>query len=240
MWLFGRNPLREALKSGQAVERVLVAEGSRLPADLVARLRRAGVPVERVPRARLDHLTGTQSHQGVAFRVGVRKPVEPEEVLQTVLERQGFAVYLDRIQDPQNFGNILRSAYAFGALGALYPARGTAPLSPTVLKASAGALLHLPVARTGNPVPVLRRFQAEGGLVYAVETGGTPLSRVTFRFPALLVLGAEGAGIRRSVLNLADGIVTIEMAGDIASLNVASAAAVVLYRAMLDRRKTEP
>ncbi len=237
MWLYGRNPLREALKSGQPVERVLVAEGSRLPPDLLRLIRQAGVPMETVPRPRIEHLAGHKAHQGVVFRLAVRKPEEPETVLQRILQRGGFGVYLDRVQDPQNVGNILRSAYAFGAQGVLYPSRGSAPLSPVVLKASAGALLHLPVARTGHPIPVLQRFQQQGGWVYAVETGGTPLGALRFRFPALFVFGGEGSGIRKAVLRLADAVVTVEMEGEIASLNVAATAAVVLYRAMMDRRK---
>ncbi len=237
MWLYGRNPLREAIRAGQPVERVLVAEGSRLPPDLLRRLRQQGVPVETVPRARIEHLAGGhRGHQGVVFRLAVRSPEPPERVLQRILEDRAFGVYLDRVQDPQNLGNLLRSAYAFGARGALWPARGSAPLSPVVLKASAGALLHLPVARTGNPVPVLQRFQAAGGRVYAVETGGVPLSQWRFQFPALFVFGGEGTGIRKPVLRKADAVVTVEMEGNIASLNVAAAAAVVLYRSMMDRR----
>ncbi len=237
MWVFGRRPLEEALKANRPIENVWVAEGTRLPAEWIQVLQKRGIPIQRVPRRRLDHLAGEARHGGIAFRLSAISLADPWEIAHKTLERKGYAVFLDRVQDPQNVGNIVRSAYLLGATGVVVSEHKTAPLSEAMVRASVGAAFYLPIAKVTNPIAFLTRFQKAGGYVVAIETGGQMITEFTLPFPVFLVLGSEDLGVRRSILKHADGVVTIPIQGQVNSLNVASAAAIALFKAQTGWRQ---
>jgi 23S rRNA (guanosine2251-2'-O)-methyltransferase len=232
----GRNPVREALRSGRAISAIYIAE--RAPqrgalADIVAAARRAGVPLTRLSRAELDARARSRAHQGViaeaadvefgSWRDGVAIARANGEI--------PLLLALDGITDPQNFGSLLRSAEVFGAHGVIAPGRRSAPITPAVEKAAAGALGYVLLDRVGSLERALAECRKEGlWIVGLAGDGETTLEALDLLSePIVLVVGSEGAGISRLVRDRADALVRIPMAGRIGSLNAAVAGAIALY-----------
>lgn len=237
--LVGLHPVREALRAGRRpIHRLrLRATGGRPAtpevADVLARARAAGVPAEEVPAAHFDReAPAGMPHQGVLLEVGPLRCPPLAELIPPPGE-PCWLLALDGIEDPQNLGALLRVADAAGVRGALLPERRAAPLSAAVARASAGALEHLPVARVTNLARALNQLKSQGFWIH----GGDP-ERGFDLFAApdrlfdrrmVLVLGAEGRGLRPGVREAVDSFFRIPMHGAVASLNVATAAAVFLF-----------
>jgi len=136
---------------------------------------------------------------------------------------------LDHITDPQNAGNLIRTCEVFGGVGVLLPKDRSFPINQTVVKASAGAVFHLTFSRVPSLKRALEEFQRMGGSVVVVERGGEDIRRVQFPMPCALVLGSEGEGVSKSLLERADLVVSIPMVGKINSLNVSSAGAIAMW-----------
>jgi 23S rRNA (guanosine2251-2'-O)-methyltransferase len=236
--LVGVHPAREALRARRRVLhglRVRTSEGALRPdlLALVEEARAAGVPVEELAGDRFDREAPRGlPHQGVVLEAG---PL-PEVSLAELVPAEGapaWLVALDGIEDPQNLGAILRVALAAGVQGVLLPERRAAPLSPAVGRASAGALEHLPVCHVTNLARALNHLKSKDFWVHGAEPEA---DRDLFQTPdrlfdgrLVLVLGAEGRGLRPGVRAAIDVHYRIPMEGAIASLNVATAAAVVLF-----------
>jgi 23S rRNA (guanosine2251-2'-O)-methyltransferase len=234
----GRRPALEAVRSGRARE-VLMARGARATQglrSLLAEAAAAGVPVRIVEAADLDAL-GLPDPQGVAASVAV-PPELDERALSTVeLGPDALAVVLDGITDPQNLGACARSAEAAGAALLVARRHRSAPTTPAAIRASAGALLHLPVARVANLPRALDRLKDRGFLVVGLDTDGQdfreapPASR-----PLALVVGSEGEGLSRLVRERCDLLVALPLAGRTASLNASAALAAGLFAYAVARR----
>lgn len=227
----GFHPVREAIEGRrQAVEAVLVQRGRKdaRVAELEALARGAGIPVRVVPREELDRLAG-RAHNGVAARVAEREYASEEECLAGEKGKR-LVLFLDEVTDPGNLGAILRTAAAAGA-SVVLPERHAVGLTPTVSKASAGAIERVRVARVGNVAQFLERAKKAGFWVWGAEMGGEPLHRADLSGDILLCLGAEGSGLRRLTKETCDGLVSIPMAPGAGSLNVSVAAALLLYEA---------
>jgi 23S rRNA (guanosine2251-2'-O)-methyltransferase len=240
--LHGRHPVLEALRGGaRRVDEVLIdaaAEGR--SADVVALARQAGVRLARVPRGTLTALAGTPHHQGVVARVAARPYAELEELL-AVPRARGEAslfVLLDQVQDPGNLGNLLRTAEALGVHGVIVLRHQAVGLTGHAVKAAAGAVEYLPVARVGNLVQAIEILQSER--CWVVGASATPAElpppwRIDLRGPVALVLGSEGRGLRPLVARRCDALTRIPLAGRVASLNVAAAGAALLYEVVRQR-----
>ncbi len=241
--IYGRHAVEAALRAGpERVERVWLAEGRRERAlETIARMAAAaGVPVERVPRARLDRIAGDRHHQGVAARY--RGP-EPRgegflDGLLTSLEAPPLLLALDGVEDPRNLGACLRTAEAAGAHAVLAPRDRAVGLTPAAVKAAAGAAERLPFVQVTNLARTLERLRRDYGLRVVGADAGAPLDLygADLRGPLALVLGAEGRGLRRLTRERCDALVRIPMAGAAESLNVSVAAAVLLYEALRQRK----
>jgi 23S rRNA (guanosine2251-2'-O)-methyltransferase len=236
--LLGVHPAREALRARRReLRRLVLRGGERVPrpdlVDLIERARAAGVPAEEIPAERFDReVPPGITHQGVLLEAGPIPVLDLGELVGAAGENS-WLVALDGIEDPQNLGAILRVAEAAGARGAILPERRVAPLSPAVARASAGAIEHLPIAQVTNLVRALGTLKERGFWVHAADPSeGRDLYGVPDRLlegRLILVLGAEGRGLRPGVRSAVDVFVRIPMVGRIESLNVASAAAVVLF-----------
>jgi 23S rRNA (guanosine2251-2'-O)-methyltransferase len=229
----GRRPVLEALRTGRASE-VLVAAGARsTPAlrDVLAAAQEAGVRVTEVPRARVESLAAGAGHQGVVARAAPPSPLGEADLERRAWPDDARVVVLDGVTDPHNVGAIARTAEAAGASALVLRRRRGAGITPAAVKASAGALLHLPVAEVANISRALGRLKGAGFWVVGLAgEAETPLARAAPPPGRLaLVLGAEGEGLSRLVRESCDELVSIPLRGRVASLNVSAAAAVALF-----------
>jgi 23S rRNA (guanosine2251-2'-O)-methyltransferase len=236
--LAGLHPIREALRARRRrVRRLILRAQDRDPRPELRQLldlaRELAVPAEELPPARFDALAPAGvAHQGVLLEAGPLPVLEIDDLIDAGAE-SSWLVALDGIEDPQNLGAILRVAEAAGARGAILPDRRSAPLSAAVGRASAGAVEHLPIASVANLPRALELLKRHGYWVHAAEPDAAQdlfeLSDHLLEGRLVLVLGAEGKGLRPGVRAAVDVCARIPMAGSVASLNVASAAAVVLF-----------
>ncbi len=228
----GRRPVREALVSGRAIRKLLVARTARGSLQEIVNLARGRrVPVQEVDARHLDSIARGGSHQGVIALAAVRATVEVDEIL-GLARRRGEApllVLLDGIQDPQNTGAIIRVAEAAGAHGVVIPSRRASGLTPAVARASAGAIEYLPVAQVTNLTRTINDLKRQGIWVAGADPGGEDLFTADLAPPLAVVIGSEGRGISRLVRESCDRLVRIPMSGHVASLNAATATAVVLF-----------
>ena len=181
----------------------------------------------------LTRLAGSPDHQGIVAEVD---PYPYADAGAMLAKPDALIVVLDRIQDPQNLGAMARSAEAAGATGLVIPSRRSASVTAAAAKASAGAVEHLPIARVPNLAEYLSRAKEEGAWVYGAEANAeSPYTQADLTGKVVLVMGSEGKGLRRLVADRCDLVVSIPVRGRVASLNVAAAAAVVLFEAVRQR-----
>jgi 23S rRNA (guanosine2251-2'-O)-methyltransferase len=226
----GRNPVFETLKRG-GVRKLLVVEGSTgdpKVKEIVEMAKRRGSPVEFVEKAALDKLSETRRHQGVIALVEAPGYVSLSGVVKKA-GRTPCIIILDGVQDPQNFGSILRTADAAGVDAVLIPKKEGVGLTPTVLRVSMGGGAHVPVARE-NIYPAVKLLKDEDFKLVAVDPSGDhDFWEEDLSGAITLVLGGEGEGISPTLLEKCDSVIRIPMYGMVASLNVGVSAAIVLY-----------
>ncbi len=239
-YLYGRRAVLEALRAGKKIEHILVARGARergAMMDLVAEARKKSVSVREAPREELDRIA--PNHQGVAARIGEYEYVEVNDLLEVARERgePAFLLMLDSVQDPQNFGTLLRTAEAVGVHGVVIAERRAVGVTPAVAKASAGAVEHLKIARVTNLVRTMEELKRANVWIVGVENDpeAKDYSQLDFRIALALVLGSEGSGLGRLVKEKCDFLVRLPMWGKIGSLNVAVAGSIILYAAKTQR-----
>ena len=229
----GRNALRELLASGKDIDKIFVQRGERegsikvLVAEAIAR----GIPVVEVEKQKLDALSGGGTHQGVVAMAAQLEYASVEDILAIAAERgeSPFVILLDGVEDPHNLGAIIRSADVFGAHGVIIPKRRASGVTATVAKAAAGATAHMAVAKVTNLTDAIKKLKENGLWIYAAEVGGANYTDVDYGKGAVgIVLGSEGYGTSRLVLENCDFKVSIPNYGHVNSLNVSCAAAVVL------------
>ena len=237
--LSGRNPIREALKADRDIEKMLVAKGdlSGSAREIVAMARERGIPVQVVERSRLDEIT--PHHQGILAYASAYQYAEVDDILALAKEQneQPFIVVLDGITDPHNLGAIIRTAACAGAHGVIVPLRRSVGLTPAAVKASAGAVETVKVARVTNLTQTLRKLKQAGLWIYAADMSGEDYRTVRLEMPMALVIGSEGEGISRLVLENADFCVKLPVLGAVDSLNASVAAGILMYHAAFAAKK---
>ncbi len=237
--LYGLHPVEEAVRAGsRRFDHVCLArDRADAKLDRLAVLcREAGIRLRLEPRDHLTELAGTAAHQGVVAVVRPRALVDLEDLL-APSQDPPLLLALDGVEDPQNFGALLRTADGAGVHGVVATERRAAPLSGVAAKAAAGAAEHVPMARVVNMTRSLEQVKSAGIWVLGLdERGATDYDRFDYTGPCALVLGREGAGLHELVKRTCDHLLRIPMAGAIASLNVSVAGAVVLFEAARQRR----
>lgn len=237
--VIGRNAVIELLKSGRSIDKLYVKEGDLEGSArmIVAEAAARGIPVIETGRAGLDRFSGGAVHQGVVAFASAKEYVEINDILDIARERgeDPFIVILDGIEDPYNLGAIIRTAECAGVHGVIIPKRRTALMTMTVEKASAGALEHMAVSKVSNLTAAVEELKEAGLWIYAAEAGGQMLRKTDMRGPAAVVFGSEGKGISPLLHSKCDFTVSVPLKGNINSLNVSAAAAVVLFEAVAQR-----
>ncbi len=239
--VIGRNAVRELLRSGRAVDKLLVQSGPREGAlvPIVGEAIERGIPVVETERRKLDALSGGAPHQGVIALAAEKEYCTAEDILAIAKERgeQPLIVVADGISDPYNLGAVIRCAEGCGAHGLIIPKRHAAGLTPVVSKASAGAIEHLAVAKVPNIATAVENLKKAGVWVYAAEAGGADFRATDMNRAVAIVLGSEGEGVSELVRKKCDYLVSIPMYGKVNSFNVSTAAAVLLCEAAYQQRK---
>jgi len=238
-FIYGINPVREALKAGRPLFAVYVMEHGH--ANVYALMRDAekqGVTVRRAARDFFETRFG-KGHQGIAAHVA-RKPKLLIEDLPGIIRtagREALFVVADCIEDPRNFGAMLRSAEVAGAHGVIFQQQRSAGISPAVAKSSAGALEYLTLIETVNIKHAMRVVKDSGVLIVGAEAGA-PLApwALDLSGPVAIVMGAEDAGLRRTVREMCDAVVALPVCGHVNSLNVSVATGILLYEVLRQRR----
>jgi 23S rRNA (guanosine2251-2'-O)-methyltransferase len=238
MLIYGINAVAEALKAGRVVSMRAGRRSDQRLRHLLEMAEQASVPVRRVSDDELDRESGGASHQGVIADVSQRRVYELHDLIEDALARPpALIVVLDGIEDPHNFGAILRTCDAVGAHGVVRQTRHSAPLGGATNKASAGAVAHVRIADVVNVARAVEELTEAG--IWTVGLSGDSRSRydkMDFSLPTAVVLGAEGTGLRRLVRERCEMLASIPMKGKIDSLNVSVAAGVVLFEALRQRQ----
>ena len=236
--LAGRNPIREALKAGRDIEKLLVLKGelSGSAREIVQLAREAHIVVQEVEKVRLDELA--HNHQGLVAFASAYQYSTVEAMLEdaAVKNEEPFLILLDGVTDPHNLGAIIRSAECVGAHGVIVPERRSVGLTPAAVKASAGAVEHMKVARVVNLSRTIEELKQRNIWTYALDMDGVDYEKVNFKGGVALVVGSEGEGVSRLVVEHCDQKVSLPMAGHIDSLNASVAAGVMMYRVLSSRK----
>ncbi|MDM8143844.1 23S rRNA (guanosine(2251)-2'-O)-methyltransferase RlmB [Megamonas hypermegale] len=238
--LLGRNAVREAIKSGRSINRILIAEGSHggSISEIINLAKERHLVLQSISTDKLDTLCGGQRHQGIAAYAAPVDYVELDDILNLAKDRgeDPFLILLDELEDPHNLGAILRTADAVGAHGILIPKHRSCPLSSVVAKTSAGAVEYVPVARIGNVAQTLEGLKKQGLWVAGADMDGTEnYYEANLTGPIVLVIGSEGHGVSRLTKEACDFIVKIPMRGKVNSLNASNAAAILAYEILKQR-----
>ncbi len=240
--IFGINAVAESLKArGRAFEWVGVAterKDLRLQ-KLIQDCRKSSIPVRFLPRVELDRMAGSGSHQGVVAVTSNKQYNDLDDLIAAKRGQYALIVVLDGVEDPHNLGAILRTADASGADGVVIPERRAVGITGTVVKSSAGASEHLPIAKVTNIARTLEDLKAQNIWTVGLdERGAQSYDSLDYNMNCAIVLGAEGKGVHDLVARKCDFLVSIPMLGKVPSLNVSVAAGVVLYEVVRQRRKT--
>jgi 23S rRNA (guanosine2251-2'-O)-methyltransferase len=242
-WIGGRRPVAEALAAGREARRLLIAASAKPSPELrtiTDAARRMGLPTDRVPADQMTRIGGFDGHQGVLLEVGERRWASVEEMLDAARSagHPPFVLVLEHLQDPTNFGTLLRSAEAAGVDGVVFPERGAAPLSAAAVKASAGASEHLLLSRLPTIGEAIHELKQAGlRLVAADQDAPASAWESDLGGPLAVVVGSEGSGLSGATKRRCDLLVNFPMAGRVASLNAATAGALLLFEVVRQRTR---
>ena len=233
MIVYGRNPVREAIRGQRTVRRVWATSNAMRESWLSGLRGRDAPAVSVVAADEVGHLAESHDHQGVCAEVSEYAYADAAALL---ARERPLLVALDQVQDPQNLGAICRTAECAGAAGVIVPERRAALVTPAVCKASAGAVEHLPIAIVRNLTDFLVAAKRASLWCYGADAGArTAYDTVDFSGGTVIVLGSEGRGLRPRVADACDALVSLPLRGQVESLSVSAAAAVLLYAAARGR-----
>lgn len=235
----GRNPVKEALKSGRNINKIYIASGETDHSlGLIANeARDKGIFVQRTDRRKLDFMTANANHQGV---VALCSPIEfcsVGDILAEAKKRneKPFIIMLDEITDPHNAGAIIRSAYCAGAHGVIIGKRRSASIGEGVYKTSAGSVEYIKICQAANLAQTLGELKKQGLFAVCCDMQGERYDKIDYDMPLLIVVGGEGEGVGRLIKSKCDFSAAIPMTGKINSLNASVAAGIIIFEARKQR-----
>jgi 23S rRNA (guanosine2251-2'-O)-methyltransferase len=239
----GRNAVIETLKSDRTIEQIFVAKGDLSGSInmILAMAKEKKTVVKEVDRKKLDQISLTGSHQGVIAQVTPFKYSEVEDMLNYAAERneKPFLIILDEIEDPHNFGSIVRTADACGVHGIIIPKRRNVGVTPVVFKTSAGACEHMKIAKVTNINVAIDKLKESGIWIYGADMHGSEYCHnADMRGAIAMVIGSEGRGIAKLTREKCDVLVKIPMVGKISSLNASVAAGILMYEILRQKMKS--
>lgn len=237
--IFGKNPVMEALKSGQPINSIYISGSGSLFSKISSMAKENGIVVKNVDDKKLHQMCGSVAHQGVVAACACAEYSTVEDILENARKKgkDPFIIICDEIEDPHNLGAIIRTAEAAGADGIIIPKRRSAALTPTVYKTSAGAASWIPVARVPNLVSSMEYLKSQNIWIYGTDASGADYTTTDLRGGIAFVIGSEGYGMGKLVKEKCDFLVSLPMAGHVNSLNASVAAGIFMYEAVRQRNK---
>ncbi len=236
MILTTKNSIREALNSGLTINKVCVQIGAKdyEVQKLASLARNKKIKVEYLPRNALDKKYG--KNQGITAETVEFEYSSVEEILESAKSSLPFILILDGINDPHNFGAIIRSAECAGVHGIIIPKDRAVAVNDTVIKTSTGAVSNMKIARVSNINNEIEKLKKKGLWVWAAEAGGTDIYKTNLNGPIAVVIGSEGKGVSKLTKEKCDGIISMPMLGKVNSLNASVATGIVLFEILRQRR----
>ena len=238
-YIFGRNAVLEAVRSGREIDRLYIIKGSAGGAlvPIIEKCRAKKIPIKEVPQQKLDFMSGNQTHQGVIASVAAKEYCTLEDIYNTAEEKgtAPFVIICDGLEDPHNLGAIIRTAEATCVDGIIIPRHRSVSVNATVAKSASGALEYMNVCKVTNIPNTIDELKEHGFWVYAADMDGENWFEPDFTGATALVIGSEGNGVSRLVRDKCDGIVSMPMCGKINSLNASVAAGVLMYEVAKQR-----
>jgi 23S rRNA (guanosine2251-2'-O)-methyltransferase len=244
MIIYGRNVVREALNANIHISRVYMVDSKNLAQEmkqLENEIRHLKINIEKVDEKKLEAISHSKDHQGIAAKIKEYRYSEFSNVLERLekSEHDPFILILDRVQDPHNFGAIIRSAYGAGVDLIVIPEKGGCPVTPAVLKTSAGYAFKMPICVEKNLSRSVEDLKKRGVWVYAAVIDGTPYDEMDLSGPIAIIFGNEGSGVRRLLIEKSDGKISIPMARKMDSLNVSVSVGIMVFRVMEARKHAD-
>ena len=242
--IIGRKPVIEALEANLPVKNIFLAAGAegKIIATIQVLAAKQRIRCTILNRNDLQRLAGPVNHQGIVAVMDALPTLSLQTLLDNVVSKSApVLALLDGVEDPRNFGAILRVADGAGIDGVIIPERRSASLTPGAIKTSAGAAFHVPVAEATNLSRAIEMLKKNRFWIVGMDMAGdkTPWE-IDFNLPVAIVLGSEGKGMRRLIREKCDFLVSLPMHGKVASLNVSTAAAVIFYEIVRQRREIKP
>ena len=237
MKIKGRNAVREAIKSQVNILKIMASSSQdKVLLDIISLARNKGVKVQIVDNRALDK--ECDNHQGIVAITSDFEYSTVEDILQVAKDKgqPHFILILDGIEDPHNFGSIIRVAECLGVDGIIISKNRACPVTDTVAKVSAGAIEHVKIAKVTNINTEIERLKKQNIWVYACELGGEDLDSANLDGNIAIVMGSEGKGVSSLTRKICDGVVSMQMYGKVNSLNVSVATGIVLYEVVRKRR----
>ncbi|MDD2212057.1 MAG: 23S rRNA (guanosine(2251)-2'-O)-methyltransferase RlmB [Clostridia bacterium] len=239
-FIAGKNPVLEALQAGRPLSKILLAQGLKQSSvkEIMSLARTRQIPYQFVARERLDSLVPGNIHQGIVAQAGAKEYVDWEEIVEKALQKgtDPFLVLLDGLEDPRNLGAILRTAEAVGVDGVIIPKHRSVSLTAAVARSSAGAVEYVPVARVPNLPLIMDRLKEKGYWIVGTDSQAEQkYFEADLKGPLAVVLGSEGKGLGKLVKEKCDFLVSIPMLGQVNSLNVSVAGALLFYEIIRQR-----
>jgi 23S rRNA (guanosine2251-2'-O)-methyltransferase len=232
-WIIGKNALKEAIATETPLQKVFLQENLEKETlyELLKLCRKHKISVVQVPKQKIDKLCPKQ-HQGVLGMINPIRFHDPQDLVSTIFEqgKSPCLLFLDGISDVRNFGAIARSAEVFGIDGIILTRKNSAAINEEAIKASAGALLNIPICQATNSVIVLKNLKRMGlSLISCTEKATQSLRKTELNIPVVFILGSEGVGISPELVEISDVHIAIPQSGQINSLNVSVAAGIICY-----------
>lgn len=233
MYIYGKNVLKEKLNSNEKINKVFLAEKFK-DYEIIKLLKEKKVKVNYVPVSFLDRKVDGL-HQGVVMEVDEEKTYSLDDVISNIDKEYPLLVMLDHLEDPHNFGAIIRTCEALGVDGIIIPNDRSVSINSTVVKTSAGAISHMKIIRVANLTASINKLKGNGYWIIGTDMEGEDYTKIDYKMPICLVIGNEGRGISKIVNDNCDYIATIPMVGKVNSLNASVSCAIILSRIVSSR-----
>lgn len=240
MLIEGKNAIREAIENNLTINKIMIDKNIQGRKDEIIALASANkIKFEFVPKLVLDKKSKTAHHQGYIADAVEFSYSSIEDILSLAKNRQEmpFIVLLDGIEDPHNFGAIIRSCECAGVHGIIIPKNRACQVNETVLRTSTGATTNMLIAKVTNLKEAIKQLKDEGVWIFSAETGGENIYTKNLNLPIGVVIGSEGFGTKKSIQDMCDGIITLPLKGKVNSLNASVACGIVIFEILRQRDK---